>query len=74
MGICSEAGKAFLDMLGFFAEFKTNLRRQRQLKRIAAVKARGVYRGRKLLSSPVEVCRLYTTEKWGLRRLPASSE
>ena len=25
------AGKAFLDMLGVFAEFETNLRRERQL-------------------------------------------
>src|SRR4051795_3543646 len=40
------AGKAFLDMLGVFAEFETNLRRERQLEGIAAAKARGVYRGR----------------------------
>ena len=30
------AGKAFLDMLGVFAEFETNLRRQRQLEGIKA--------------------------------------
>ena len=30
------AGKAFLDMLGVFAEFETNLRRERQLEGIAA--------------------------------------
>jgi DNA invertase Pin-like site-specific DNA recombinase len=41
------AGKAFLDMLGVFAEFETNLRRERQLEGIAAAKARGVYQGRK---------------------------
>jgi len=41
------AGKAFLDMLGVFAEFETNLRRERQLEGIAAAKARGVYKGRK---------------------------
>src|ERR1700712_5785615 len=41
------AGKAFLDMLGVFAEFETNLRRERQLEGIAAAKARGVYTGRK---------------------------
>ena len=41
------AGKAFLDMLGVFAEFETNLRRERQLEGIAQAKARGVYRGRK---------------------------
>ena len=40
------AGKAFLDMLGVFAEFETNLRRERQLEGIAAAKARGVYKGR----------------------------
>jgi DNA invertase Pin-like site-specific DNA recombinase len=40
------AGKAFLDMLGVFAEFETNLRRERQLEGIAKAKANGVYRGR----------------------------
>ena len=43
----SAAGKAFLDMLGVFAEFETNLRRERQLDGIALAKERGVYRGRK---------------------------
>jgi DNA invertase Pin-like site-specific DNA recombinase len=41
------AGKCFLDMLGVFAEFETNLRRERQLEGIAKAKAEGVYRGRK---------------------------
>ncbi len=41
------AGKAFLDMLGVFAEFETNLRKERQLEGIAQAKARGVYKGRK---------------------------
>ncbi len=41
------AGKAFLDMLGVFAEFETNLRRERQMEGIAAAKERGVYAGRK---------------------------
>ena len=40
------AGKAFLDMLGVFAEFETNLRRERQMEGIAAAKAKGVYKGR----------------------------
>ena len=40
------AGKAFFDMLGVFAEFETNLRRERQAERIAAAKHRGAYRGR----------------------------
>jgi DNA invertase Pin-like site-specific DNA recombinase len=41
------AGKAFLDMLGVFAEFETNLRKERQLEGIAKAKADGVYKGRK---------------------------
>ena len=41
------AGKCFLDMLGVFAEFETNLRRERQLEGIADAKARGVYQGRR---------------------------
>jgi len=36
------AGKAFLDMLGVFAKFETNLRRERQLEGIKAAKARGI--------------------------------
>ena len=42
----SAAGKAFLDMLGVFAEFETNLRRERQMEGIAAAKLKGVYKGR----------------------------
>ena len=41
------AGKAFLDMLGVFAEFETNLRKERQLEGIADAEARGVYKGRR---------------------------
>jgi DNA invertase Pin-like site-specific DNA recombinase len=41
------AGKAFLDMLGVFAEFETNLRRERQMEGIAKAKAEGVYKGRR---------------------------
>jgi len=40
------AGKAFLDMLGVFAEFETNLRKERQVEGIAKAKAAGVYKGR----------------------------
>jgi DNA invertase Pin-like site-specific DNA recombinase len=38
------AGKCFLDMLGVFEEFETNLRRERQLERIAKAKAAGATR------------------------------
>ncbi len=41
------AGKCFLDMLGVFAEFETNLRKERQMEGIAKAKERGVYKGRK---------------------------
>ncbi len=52
------AGKAFLDMLGVFAEFETNLRRERQAEGIAKAKANGVYRGRKPTIDPAEVFEL----------------
>lgn len=43
----SPAGKAFLQMLGVFAEFETALRGERQMEGIAKAKAAGVYKGRK---------------------------
>lgn len=43
----SAAGKAFLDMLGVFAEFETSLRRERQMEGIRRAKAEGVYKGRR---------------------------
>ena len=52
------AGKCFLDMLGVFAEFETNLRRERQLEGIAKAKAEGVYKGRKPKIDRAEVERL----------------
>ncbi|MFD1033567.1 recombinase family protein [Sphingomonas hankookensis] len=52
------AGKAFLDMLGVFAEFETNLRRERQAEGIAAAKARGVYKGGKPRIDPETVRKL----------------
>jgi DNA invertase Pin-like site-specific DNA recombinase len=52
------AGKAFLDMLGVFAEFETNLRRERQMEGIAKAKAAGVYKGGKTRIATDEVRRL----------------
>jgi DNA invertase Pin-like site-specific DNA recombinase len=49
------AGKCFLDMLGVFAEFETNLRRERQLEGIANAKARGVYKGRRASIDPAKI-------------------
>jgi DNA invertase Pin-like site-specific DNA recombinase len=40
------AAKAFLDMLDLFAEFESNLRKERQLEGIAKAKADGRYKGR----------------------------
>ena len=42
-------GKAFLQMLGVFAEFETNLRKERQLAGIAAARAKGKHLGRKAI-------------------------
>jgi DNA invertase Pin-like site-specific DNA recombinase len=57
------AGKAFFDMLGVFAEFETNLRRERQMEGIAAAKVRGAYKGRKPSIDPDEIRRLREEEK-----------
>ena len=43
----TSAGKCFLDMLGVFGEFETNLRKERQMEGIQKAKERGVYKGRK---------------------------
>ncbi|WFU00979.1 recombinase family protein [Rhizobium sp. CB3171] len=43
----SPAGRAFLQMLGVFAEFETAIRKERQLEGVAKAKADGVYKGRK---------------------------
>ena len=45
-------------MLGVFAEFETNLRRERQMEGIAKAEARGVYKGRKASINVEEVRRL----------------
>lgn len=59
------AGKAFLGMLGVFAEFETNLRRERQMEGINAAKERGVYKGRKPSIDPAEVRRLQQEDGLG---------
>ena len=56
------AGKCFLDMLGVFAEFETNLRRERQAEGIARAKAAGVYKGRAPGIEPARVRELRSTE------------
>ena len=54
------AGKCFLDMLGVFAEFETNLRKERQLEGIAKAKAAGVYKGRPATIEAAQVRELKT--------------
>jgi DNA invertase Pin-like site-specific DNA recombinase len=52
------AGKAFFGMLGVFAQFENDLRRERQMEGIAKAKARGVYKGRKPTVPVDEIKRL----------------
>ena len=59
----SAAGKAFLDMLGVFAEFETSLRRERQMEGIAKAKAKGVYQGRKASIDAQQVRKLRAAGK-----------
>ena len=49
------AGKAFLDMLGVFAEFETAIRKERQLEGIAKAKGAGIYKGRPFEVDAVKV-------------------
>lgn len=58
------AGRAFLQMLGVFAEFETAIRRERQMEGIAKAKAKGVYKGRKP-TVPVERVRQMKGEGLG---------
>ncbi|QDL90842.1 recombinase family protein [Paroceanicella profunda] len=62
------AGKAFLDMLGVFAEFETNLRKERQMEGITKAKAEGRYKGRKP-SVPVDEVRKLKAEGKGVSEI-----
>jgi DNA invertase Pin-like site-specific DNA recombinase len=52
------AGKAVLDMLGVFAEFETNLSKERQLEGIPKAKAAGIYKGRPRKIKAAEITKL----------------
>ncbi|WP_020095694.1 recombinase family protein [Methylobacterium sp. 285MFTsu5.1] len=52
------SGKAFLDMLGVFAEFERNLISERRAEGIARARAQGKYKGRPPTIKPEEVRRL----------------
>ncbi|WP_280959867.1 helix-turn-helix domain-containing protein [Asticcacaulis excentricus] len=60
----TSAGKAFLQMLGVFAEFETSIRKERQLEGIATAKQAGVYKGRKP-SVPVDEIKRLASEGMG---------
>lgn len=64
----SPAGRAFLQMLGVFAEFETAIRKERQMEGIARAKARGVYQGRKP-TVPVEKVRELRAEGIGASQI-----
>lgn len=65
MDTSNAAGKAFFQMLGVFAEFETNLRRERQMEGIAKAKAAGIYKGRKPSIDVDEVQQLRDVEGMG---------
>jgi DNA invertase Pin-like site-specific DNA recombinase len=55
----TSAGKCFLDMLGVFSEFETNLRRERQREGIdAAIKKGDIYKGRPATIEAAEIAKL----------------
>lgn len=58
----TSVGKAFLDMLSVFAEFETNLRKERQMEGIKRAKQKGIYKGRPAKIDKAEVSRLKNEE------------
>lgn len=50
-------------MLGVFAEFETNLRKERQMEGIAKAKAEGVYKGRK---ASIDTAKVKTMKAQGM--------
>jgi DNA invertase Pin-like site-specific DNA recombinase len=56
----TSAGKCFLDMLGVFAEFENNLRKERQQEGIARAKAQGKYKGRPKTVPTDKIRQLYS--------------
>lgn len=65
------AGRAFLQMLGVFAEFETAIRKERQLEGIAKAKGEKKYKGRKPSIDPAELRRLRDEEKLGPSEIAA---
>jgi len=68
------SGKAFIGMLGVFAEFETNLRKERQLAGIAAAKAKGKHLGRKSILSDKQKKEIRSKSKAGINPSILSKE
>ncbi len=68
------SGKAFLQMLGVFAEFETNLRKERQLAGIAAAKAKGKHLGRTSILSDEQKQSVINKKKSGMTPTELSNE
>ena len=56
-------GKCFMDMLGVFAEFETNLRRERQMEGIKIAKEKGKFKGKQ---ASIDVNRINTLRDEGI--------
>ena len=67
----TSAGKAFLDMLGVFSEFETNLRNERQLEGVRKAKERGVYKGR---IRTIDATQIHALKQSGLGATKISKE
>ena len=65
------AGKAFLGMLGVFAQFETDIRKERQMDGIAKAKEKGVRFGRKpvLSQEQEQEARRLRNDGWALQRI-----
>ena len=67
-------GRAFLQMLGVFAEFETNLRKERQLAGIAAARAKGKHLGRRACLTNDQKKEIRTKNKIGINPTILSTE
>jgi len=68
------SGKAFLMMLGVFAEFETNLRKERQIAGITEAKAKGKHMGRRSSLTPDQKQEIQAKTKAGLNPSQLSKE
>jgi len=69
----TSTGKAFLGMLATFAEFETNIRKERQLEGIAKAKEKGIYKGRKATAQALKPQMLEYVFKHPLKNMVAST-